>query len=113
MSVKPSPPTNRATSRQAQTNAAVASLIKDALAEAPSDKRVLVVDVGGTSVKILATGQTESRSFRSGPTLTPKGMVARVRKLAADWAYDVVSIGYPINNRPVGAVLVRRRRDCR
>ena len=58
-------------------------------------KSVLVVDVGGTSVKILATGQSESRSFPSGPRLTPKRMVARVIKLAADWTYDVVSIGYP------------------
>ena len=58
-------------------------------------KRVLVVDVGGTSVKILATGQSESRSFPSGPKLTPKLMVARVIELAADWTYDVVSIGYP------------------
>ena len=58
-------------------------------------KSVLVVDVGGTSVKILATGQSESRSFPSGPKLTPKRMVAGVKKLAADWTYDVVSIGYP------------------
>ena len=62
-------------------------------------KNVLVIDVGGTAVKILATGQIESRSFRSGPTLTPKRMVSGVKKLAADWAYDAVSIGYP------GAVL--------
>ena len=58
-------------------------------------KRVLVVDVGGTSVKILATGQSESRSFPSGPKLTPKRMVARVIELAADWTYDAISIGYP------------------
>ena len=58
-------------------------------------KSVLVIDVGGTSVKILATGQSESRSFRSGPKLTPKRMVSGVIKLAADWTYDVVSIGYP------------------
>jgi polyphosphate glucokinase len=58
-------------------------------------KNVLVIDVGGTSVKILATGQTESRSFRSGPRLTPRLMVSGVKKLAADWAYDAVSIGYP------------------
>ena len=94
MSVKPSPPTNRnrATSRQAP---AVASLIRDALAEAPSDKRVLVVDVGGTSVKILASGQTEIRSFLSRPGLTPRRMVLGVKKLASNWRYDVVSIGYP------------------
>ena len=65
-------------------------------------KNVLVIDVGGTSVKILATGQTERRSFRSGPTLTPKRMISEVKKLAADWAYDAVSIGYP------GAVLEGR-----
>jgi polyphosphate glucokinase len=64
----------------------------------------LVVDVGGTSVKILATGQDEPRSFPSGPTLTPRRMVLRVKKLARDWKYDVVSIGYPgpvLNGRPI------------
>jgi hypothetical protein len=56
---------------------------------------VLVIDIGGTSVKILATGQTEPRSFSSGPKMTPAQMVAGVKELAADWKYDVVSIGYP------------------
>jgi polyphosphate glucokinase len=73
-------------------------------APAPSVKSVLVVDVGGSSVKILATGQTEARSFRSGPTLTPKRMVSRVKKLAVDWKYNVVSIGYPgpvLGGRPM------------
>ena len=56
---------------------------------------VLAVDVGGTNVKILATGQGVPRHFPSGPTLTPKQMVEGVKKLAADWPYDVVSIGYP------------------
>jgi polyphosphate glucokinase len=60
-----------------------------------SVKNVLVVDVGGTSVKILATGQDDHRSFPSGPTLTPKRMVSEVKKLAADWTYEVVSVGYP------------------
>ena len=66
--------------------------------------KVLVVDIGGTHVKILATGQEQSREFPSGPTLTAKQMVAGVKKLAADWKYDAVSIGYPglvINNRPL------------
>jgi polyphosphate glucokinase len=56
---------------------------------------VLVVDVGGTHVKILATGQKELREFTSGPTLTAKQMVAGVKKLAGNWKYDAVSIGYP------------------
>jgi polyphosphate glucokinase len=56
---------------------------------------VLVVDIGGTSVKILATGQKDPRKFPSGPELTPQLMVSGVKKLAGDWKYDVVSIGYP------------------
>jgi polyphosphate glucokinase len=56
---------------------------------------VLVVDVGGTNVKILASGQKERRKFPSGPKLTPERMVSRVKELAADWNYDVVAIGYP------------------
>ncbi len=65
---------------------------------------VLVVDVGGTHVKILATGQKAPREFPSGPTLTAKQMVTGVKKLARDWKYDAVSIGYPgpvIKNRPL------------
>lgn len=65
---------------------------------------MLVVDVGGTSVKILVSGQDQHRSFLSGPKLTPKRMVSGVRKLATGWAYDVVSIGYPgavVRGRPI------------
>jgi polyphosphate glucokinase len=56
---------------------------------------VLVIDIGGSQVKILATGKSESRKFSSGPHLTPKQMIAGVKKLTGDWNYDVVSIGYP------------------
>jgi polyphosphate glucokinase len=56
---------------------------------------VLVVDVGGTHVKVLATGQQDPRKFVSGPALTAKQMVSSVRKITGDWSYDVVSIGYP------------------
>jgi polyphosphate glucokinase len=65
---------------------------------------VLVVDVGGTNVKILATGQSEPRRFPSGPTLTAEQMVSGVKELAGEWTYDVVSIGYPgpvLQGRPV------------
>ncbi len=64
---------------------------------------VLVVDVGGTHIKILASGQAESRMFDSGTELTPAQMVAGVLELAADWTWDVVSIGYPgpvVDGRP-------------
>lgn len=56
---------------------------------------VLAVDVGGTHVKILATGQDAPRELASGPTLTAKDMVAQVKQLARGWQYDAVSIGYP------------------
>jgi polyphosphate glucokinase len=56
---------------------------------------VLSVDVGGTHVKILATGETARREFASGPELTAQAMVDAVKKLAAEWKYDAVSIGYP------------------
>ena len=66
--------------------------------------KVLAVDVGGTHVKILATGQDESREFPSGPTLTPRQMATGVKKLAGNWKYDAVAMGYPgpvLRNRPV------------
>jgi polyphosphate glucokinase len=65
---------------------------------------VLVIDIGGTHVKVFATGQNAHREFDSGPDLTPKRMINGVRKLVADWKYDVVSIGFPgpiLRNRPV------------
>jgi len=65
---------------------------------------ILAIDVGGTHVKILASGQTEKREFDSGPKMGPQEMVSQVRKLAGDWDYDAVSIGYPgpvLHNRPV------------
>jgi polyphosphate glucokinase len=65
---------------------------------------VLVIDVGGTNVKILATGQIEPRKLPSGPDLTPKRMITGVKKLARGWNYEAVSIGYPgpvLRNRPL------------
>ena len=66
--------------------------------------KVLVVDIGGSHVKLRATSQGTARKFDSGPTLTPKMMVAGVHKLTRGWQYDVVSIGYPgpvLHGRPV------------
>lgn len=65
---------------------------------------VLVVDIGGSHVKILATGQDGPRKFVSGPTLTAEKMVSGVKKLARGWKYDAVAIGYPgvvLRGRPV------------
>jgi predicted NBD/HSP70 family sugar kinase len=57
--------------------------------------RILVVDVGGSHVKLLASGQSDRIKLPSGPTLTPQDMVAAVQAATGDWAYDVVSVGFP------------------
>ena len=57
--------------------------------------KVLVVDVGGTHVKVLATGAADDRQFESGPTMTPGRMVDGVIRAAGDWEFAAVSIGYP------------------
>jgi polyphosphate glucokinase len=65
---------------------------------------VLAIDIGGTHVKILATGQDERQEFESGLKLTPQSMIATVKELAKDWKYEAVSIGYPgrvRSNRPI------------
>jgi polyphosphate glucokinase len=67
-------------------------------------KKVLVLDVGGTHVKIHATHTGQTVKFASGPTMTAAKMVAAVKKITATWEFDVVSIGYPgpvLKNRPV------------
>jgi polyphosphate glucokinase len=57
--------------------------------------KILVVDIGGTNVKVLASGQEEARKIPSGPELTPSAMVAGVLEATREWEYEVVSIGYP------------------
>jgi polyphosphate glucokinase len=64
----------------------------------------LVIDVGGTHVKVLATGQQEAREIPSGMTMTAARMVHQVKRLAQGWNYEVVSIGYPgpvVHGRPL------------
>jgi polyphosphate glucokinase len=66
-----------------------------AIALKTNRRNVLVVDVGGTGVKVLATGRDEPRRFPSGPQMKPGQMVSGVKRIVKDWKYDVVSIGYP------------------
>lgn len=56
---------------------------------------VLAIDIGGTNVKLLATGEAEPRRFASGIEMTPDRMVASVKDIASDWNYEAISIGYP------------------
>jgi predicted NBD/HSP70 family sugar kinase len=58
-------------------------------------KKILVVDVGGTHVKLLASGQKDPVKLDSGPKMTAAKMVKAVRKVTAGWDYSGVSIGYP------------------
>jgi polyphosphate glucokinase len=57
--------------------------------------KILVIDVGGTRVKLLATGQTETRKIESGPDMTAEQMVEAVKGATGDWDFDHISIGYP------------------
>ena len=79
---------------------------KAVASNSPADlsRKVLVIDVGGTHVKVLAMGQKEARKVDSGPTMTPAMMVQQVKQLVKDWPYDVVAIGYPgpvVHGRPL------------
>lgn len=57
-------------------------------------KRVLVIDIGGTNVKLLIS-QRQKRKFVSGPRLSPKRLIAQIKEATEGWNYDVISIGFP------------------
>jgi polyphosphate glucokinase len=72
--------------------------------KAPKNPKILVVDVGGTQVKMLVTGQKQPVKIPSGPKMTPANMVDIVKKASKSWDYDFISLGYPgpiINNHPL------------
>lgn len=58
-------------------------------------KKILAIDIGGTKVKFLLSGETEPRKFSSGKRMTPSRMVEEIQDLAGDWQFDAISIGYP------------------
>jgi len=67
-------------------------------------QKILVIDVGGTHLKLLATGRKNRLEIPSGPKMTAKKMVEAVRAATVGWKYDAVSIGYPgpvVHGRPV------------
>jgi polyphosphate glucokinase len=65
--------------------------------KAPSKRAnsILVIDIGGTHVKVLATRQREEREIPSGSHMTARKMVRDVKRVTKDWEYGLVSIGYP------------------
>jgi len=66
--------------------------------------KILVVDVGGTHIKAIATGRKTPIKIPSGPDVTPRVMVRRLLAAVHGWEFDAVSIGYPgavVNGKPV------------
>lgn len=66
--------------------------------------RILVIDVGGSNIKMLATGQKKRIKFPSGRELTPQSLVEQVKAATSHWSYDAISIGCPCavkKNRPI------------
>ena len=57
-------------------------------------KKILVIDIGGTHVKMMISRQ-KKRKFKSGPKLTPREMVKQIKVEVEDWKYDAVAIGFP------------------
>ncbi len=67
-------------------------------------KSILVIDVGGTHIKVLATGQKVPVKIDSGPKMTAQKMVKEVRAATKDWKYSCISMGYPapvVHGRPL------------
>jgi polyphosphate glucokinase len=64
--------------------------------------RILVIDLGGTKVKVLATHQTDVRKAESGPTFSPSKLVETATELAKGWQYEAISLGYPGRVGPAG-----------
>lgn len=66
--------------------------------------KILVIDVGGSHVKVLLSGEATPRKFESGPGMTATEMVKGVKKITSDWKYEAIAMGYPgpvVRNRPV------------
>ena len=57
-------------------------------------KKILVIDVGGTNVKMMIS-RAKRRKFKSGPKLTPRELVAQVKAEVTDWKYNAISMGFP------------------
>lgn len=60
-----------------------------------NNKKILVIDIGGSNIKILATGAEERIKIPSGPDFSPGQMVDLVKENASDWEYDMITMGFP------------------
>ena len=65
-------------------------------------KNILVIDIGGSNVKLMISSRAKRRKFPSGPRLTPRQFIAKTKAAVADWKFDAIAIGFPapvINGR--------------
>src|SRR5947209_1975756 len=91
----PSPKTAQAVPAPASPKEVAEAAPVEPAATKSAPTAILVIDIGGTKVKILATGQTEPRKAPTGKDFTPARLVETVRELAEGWQYEAISIGYP------------------
>jgi polyphosphate glucokinase len=61
----------------------------------PKQKKILVVDIGGSSVKLMISAEEKRRKFPSGPKLAPAEAIAQIKENSRDWAFDAFAIGFP------------------
>ena len=58
-------------------------------------KKVLVIDIGGSNVKLMISDRIKRRKFPSGPTMTPRKFVTETKKAVEDWRFDAIAMGFP------------------
>jgi len=58
-------------------------------------KKILVIDIGGSNVKLMISSRTKRRKFPSGMRLTPRQFIAKTKAAVTDWKFDAVAIGFP------------------
>ncbi len=91
----PSPKTAEAVPTRVPAGESVGAAAAEPAAAKKAPASILVIDIGGTKVKILASGQTKPRKAPSGKGFTPARLVETIRDRAHDWEYEAISIGYP------------------
>ncbi|MEY2574980.1 MAG: glucose-6-phosphate isomerase [Verrucomicrobiota bacterium] len=58
-------------------------------------KKILVIDIGGSNVKLMISSRAKRRKFPSGPRLTPRQFIAKTKAAVADWKFDAIALGFP------------------
>ena len=88
-------PTDARKQPQFHANSSIDWGVRMKSAQTENGEKILVIDVGGTHIKLLATGEKVARKIPSGPTITAKKMIRLVKETTRDWEFDCISMGYP------------------